>query len=141
MMYGSWDMKLNRINVFVILGNFLPFYTPTSQIKIWKKWKKHLDVSSFNTSVPKIMIICYIAPEIWHLADVIVIFYFGLYLPLYCLTDWQMKISKKWRQKTPGGIILHKRTKNHHMQYCSWDMVHDRCNYFSFWAIFCPFTI
>ena len=26
------------------------------------------------------------------------------------------------------------------MLYCSWDMLHDRCNYFSFWAIFCPFT-
>ena len=27
------------------------------------------------------------------------------------------------------------------MMYSSWDMVHDRCNcYFSFWAIFCPFT-
>ena len=26
------------------------------------------------------------------------------------------------------------------MQYCYWDMVHDGCNYFSFWAIFCPFT-
>ena len=39
-------------------------------------------------------------------------------------------------------IILHKCTKNHdHMPYCSWDMARDRCNcYFSFWAIFCPFT-
>ena len=26
------------------------------------------------------------------------------------------------------------------MLYCSWDMVHDRCNYFSFWAIFYIFT-
>ena len=27
------------------------------------------------------------------------------------------------------------------MMYSSWDMVCDRCNcYFSFWAIFCPFT-
>ena len=27
------------------------------------------------------------------------------------------------------------------MQYCSWDIVHDRCDfYFSFCAIFCPFT-
>ena len=46
-------------------------------------------------------------------------------------------------KKTPGNIsILHKRTKNHdHMLYCSWDMAHDGCNcYFSFWAIFCPFT-
>ena len=45
--------------------------------------------------------------------------------------------------KIPGDvIILHKCTKNHdHMLYCSWDMACDRCNcYFSFWAIFCPFT-
>ena len=26
------------------------------------------------------------------------------------------------------------------MLYCSWDMACDRCNYFSFWAIFYPFT-
>ena len=26
------------------------------------------------------------------------------------------------------------------MLHCSWDMVCDGCNYFSFWAIFCPFT-
>ena len=26
------------------------------------------------------------------------------------------------------------------MLYCSWDMARDGCNYFSFWAIFCPFT-
>ena len=39
-------------------------------------------------------------------------------------------------------IILYKCTKNHdHMLYCSWDMTRDGCNcYFSFWAIFCPFT-
>ena len=46
-------------------------------------------------------------------------------------------------KKTPGdNIILHKCTKNHDlMLYCSWDMVCGRCNcYFSFWAIFCPFT-
>ena len=46
-------------------------------------------------------------------------------------------------KKTPGDItILHNCTKNHdHMLYCSWDMARDRCNsYFSFQAIFCPFT-
>ena len=46
-------------------------------------------------------------------------------------------------KKTPGDIIiLHKCTKIHdHMLYCSWHVVRDRCNcYFSFWAIFCPFT-
>ena len=62
---------------------------------------------------------------------------------IFCpLTTQKIKILKNWK-KTPGDIIiLHKCTKNHdHMLYCSWDMVHDRCNcYFSFWAIFCPFT-
>ena len=46
-------------------------------------------------------------------------------------------------KKAPGDIIiLHDNTKNHdHMHYCFWDMACDGCNcYFSFWAIFCPFT-
>ena len=30
MMYGSWDMKFNRQNFFVILGNFLSFYPPNT---------------------------------------------------------------------------------------------------------------
>ena len=58
------------------------------------------------------------------------------------LTAQKIKISKKMK-KTPGYIIiLHKSTKNHdNMQHCSWDMADDRYNcYFSFWAIFCPFT-
>ena len=40
-------------------------------------------------------------------------------------------------------IILQNCTKNNdHILYCSWDMVRDGCNsYFSFWAIFCPFTL
>ena len=46
------------------------------------------------------------------------------------------------KKSTGDIIILHKCTKNHdHMLYCSWDTVHDRCScYFSFWAIFSPFT-
>ena len=46
-------------------------------------------------------------------------------------------------KKNPGDIItLHKRTKNHyHKLYCSLGMARKGCNcYFSFWAIFCPFT-
>ena len=52
--------------------------------------------------------------------------------------------SEKFKKmkKAPGDItILHKCIKHHDMLYCFCDMVHDRCNcYFSFWAIFCPFT-
>ena len=34
-MYGSWDMKFNRQNFFVILGKFLPFY-PAPSLTPWK---------------------------------------------------------------------------------------------------------
>ena len=48
----------------------------------------------------------------------------------------------KTLKKTPGDIIiLHKCTQNHdHMLYYSLDIVCNRFNYFSFWAIFCLFT-
>ena len=65
-------------------------------------------------------------------------------LPFYPVTAQKMKISKKWKKKKKTGdmIILHKCNKNlDHRLYCSWDMACDECNcYFSFWAIFCPFT-
>ena len=42
----------------------------------WKyqKWKKTLEISSFYTTAPKIMIICYTLPEKWCVTDVTVIF-------------------------------------------------------------------
>ena len=78
--YGAW----RTLMLFFILGNFLPFYPPNSpKNENFKKLKKPLEISSFNT----------------------------------------------------------KCTKNHDMSWCSWDTACDRCNcYFSFWAIFCPFT-
>ena len=67
-----------------IFGHFGPFFCPftqltTQKIKILKKWKKHLQISSFYTSVPKIMTICYTVPEIWPVTDVNFIFHFGLF--------------------------------------------------------------
>ena len=49
---------------------------------------------------------------------------------------------KKMKKIPRDIIILHNCTKTHdQMLYCSWDMVRGGCNcYFSFWAIFCPFT-
>ena len=69
--------------VYFTLGNFSSFTLLTAQrMEISKKWKRYLEVSSFNTSVPKIMIICYIAPGIWQMADAVVIFYFlGYFCP------------------------------------------------------------
>ena len=61
--------------------------------------------------------------------------FWAIFCPFTPITAQKMK-------KTPRDIILHKCTKTHnHMLYCSWDMVCDGYNcYFSFWAIFCPFT-
>ena len=66
-------------------GQFLPFCPlNTQKTKTFIKWTKCLEILSFNTSVIKMMIICYTVPETWHLTDVIVVFHFGLFFtPLF----------------------------------------------------------
>ena len=92
MMYGSWDIECDG-------QNFLSFWTVfclekvlTRKIKILKNSQISLEISSFYTSVPKIIIICYIVPEIWHITDVSVNFHFELFFAL--LPPLQPKISK-----------------------------------------------
>ena len=122
MMNGSWDMEYNRDNFFSFWTIFLPFYpTNSPKIKIWKKWKELLEISSFYTSVPKIMIIYYTVPEIWHMADVVFIFHFGLFFPLFFSypphpppsppQPKKIKIKKKWKKKLGDMINLQMRTK------------------------------
>ena len=82
-LYCSWDMARDRCNCyFFILGYFLPFYPSNcpknkNERHEKKKTTTTLEISSFYTSVPKIMIICYTVFEIWHVTDVIVVFHFG----------------------------------------------------------------
>ena len=103
-----------------------------------------MEISSFYTCASKIMITCHTAPEIWCLTNVIAIFFIlGYFLPFYPPKNLKNENFYKLK-KTPGDIIiLHQCTKNHdHMLYCSLIWCVDRCNsYFSFWAIFCPFTL
>ena len=88
MLYYPWDMACDRLILF-ILGYFLPFYPKESRNQNsprnqnLKKKEKTLEVSSFETSVPKIMIICYTFPEIWHMMVVIVVFHFRLFFALF----------------------------------------------------------
>ena len=76
---------------------FCPFTPLTAQkIKNFKnKKKKRLEMSSFYTSAPKIMIICNTVPEIWHVTHVIVIFHFGLF---FALLSKKSKFQKKWKK-------------------------------------------
>ena len=63
------------------------------------------------------------------------------FLPFYPPNSPKNQNFEKMIKTSGDIIILHKCTKNYdQMMYGSWDMVCDRCNYFSFWAIFCPFT-
>ena len=87
MMYGY---EARQTKLLVVLGNLLPFYhtnnTKNQNSEKMSKKKKNLKVSSFYTSVLKIMIICYTVPKILHVTDVIVIFHFGLFFPFYNVT-------------------------------------------------------
>ena len=65
MIYGSCDMKCNRWNFLSSWAIFFALLSPpNSPKKIKNKKKKHLEILSFNTSGPKIMIICFTDPEI-----------------------------------------------------------------------------
>ena len=87
-------------------------------------------------------IIWYIVPQIWSATDWIFLSSWAIFCPFIPLRVQKMTISKKHKKRLEDIIILHKCTENHdHGLYCSWYMVRDECNcYFSFWAIFCPFT-
>ena len=102
----------------IFFSHFGPFFTfyplKTQKIKILKKWKKCVTISSFCTSVSKIMIICYTVPEIWRVMDVIVIFYFWLFfLPFSPPNNPKNKNFKKMKKTYGDIIILHMYTKNY----------------------------
>ena len=83
MMFGSWDMVHDGCNYFWFWAIFCPFtYLTAQKIKILKKWKNHLEISSFYIYVPKIMIRWCLVPVIWCVTYVIVISHFGLFFTL-----------------------------------------------------------
>ena len=57
--------------------------------------KKRLEILSLHTGVLKIMIICYIVPDIWHVTHVTFIFHSELFFPFYPLTTKKIKFLKK----------------------------------------------
>ena len=129
MIYGSWDVKFNRI-CWSSLGFFCPF-TPLTPWKMKiSKMKKTLWISWFYISVPKMMIICYTVREIWCVT-------MSLFWAIFCLTcpspatPFPLNSLKnenfKKMEKFPGDIIiLHMCTKyDVKMMYASWDMVCD----------------
>ena len=74
MMYGSWDMECNGQNFLSFWTIFCPF--TAQKIKILKKWKTRLEISSFYICVPKIMIRKTASSEI------------KCYLKIFVVTTW-----------------------------------------------------
>ena len=64
--------------------------------------------------------------------------YFLPFYPPNCPKKSKFKINEKNNWRYHHFTIMYQ--KSWYMLYCSWDMGCDRCNYFSFWAIFCPFN-
>ena len=70
MKFGSWDMVHDGFYYFSFWAIFWPFMPLTARkIKILKKWKKVLDISSFHIYVPKIIIRWCTVPEVWCAMD------------------------------------------------------------------------
>ena len=97
-MLYCWN-HLTDVIVIFHFGLFSPFYPFIAwKIKIYKKWKRCQEISSFYNSVSKIMIICYTIPEISCVMDVIV---FHAIFSSFILTDRKIKIQKKkiWKKQ------------------------------------------
>ena len=143
MLYCSWDTVHDGCNYFLLKANFCTFTPLTAwKMKLKKKMEKNpgdIIILHKCTKNQDHMLYCS-----WDMAHHRYNCYFSFWTILYPFTLLTAPKKEDFTKmkKTPGDvIILHKCTKNHdYVLYCSWDMVRDRCNYFSFWANFCPFT-
>ena len=95
MLYCFWDMVCDRCNYFSFWAIFCPFTPLTTQkVKTKKNEKNTWRYYRFTKAYQKLY--C----SWWHVTDVIVIFYFGLFfvlLPSPSLTAQKIKILKKWK--------------------------------------------
>ena len=90
----------------------------TQQIKILKKWKHWLKISSFYTCVPKTAIIWCMAPEIWSKTDIIFC-HFGPFLPFNPSND--LENQKFWKNEKSTCICHH--FTHLHQKSWSWCML------------------
>ena len=104
MRYSSRDtewVRQKNLSFWVIFCPFTPL--TTWKTKILKKMKK----VSFYTSVPKIMIICYMLLEIWSARHNFLLFWI-IFCPFIALYWPWKKIVKKPRRYYPFTHVYHK---------------------------------
>ena len=108
MIYG-YEISTPPDRVFWSSWSIFCTFTPLTawKKKLSKTWKKHLEVSSFYTSVPKIMITGYTVPGIWHVTDVTVTFSFWAIFCLFTpLTAQKIKMKDMKKKKTTTTLEI-----------------------------------
>ena len=97
MLHCSCDTTCEGCNfLFLILAYFLPFTLLTTQkTKIFTKWNKQLEISSFYACITKIMITWCMVPEIW------------------CMTDGRTDRWKKWHIKVGAPANNNNKKEKH----------------------------
>ena len=99
MLYCSWDIDRDGCTYFLVWAIFCPFTSLTAQkSEFKKKFKKCLEISSFHTSAPKIIIICYTVPETWCDRCNCYFSFWAIFCPFTPLTAQKIKILKKWKK-------------------------------------------
>ena len=118
---------------------FIDEHWKTQKIKLLKKLKKMLEISSFYTCVPKTIIIWGTVPEIWSVTEFFLSFW-AIFCPLNPLNSNNAENQNFEKMKKASGeiIILNLCNKKHnHMMYAYSNMECDRHNFLSFQVIFC----
>ena len=128
--YWVWLIEIgNYGNFFVLLPLPLANLKPW-KIRILKKWKKLLEISSFYIYVPKTTIID-LQFQRYRVRRTKFFVIFSHFLPFYNPNN-----LKNQNFASGDVIISHRRTKNHdHMMYASWDVERDR-NFCHFGPLF-----
>ena len=93
MVPDTWSTT-NRI--FFSLDHFFPFDPNTTKIKILKKWKNCVEIISFYTCVPQMMIIWCMVPETYSTTGRFFLSIWALSCRFSPLTTRKIKILKKW---------------------------------------------
>ena len=130
MTYGFWE-RVRQTDFFVLLGHFLPFYSPKNpENQTFEKMKNTYEDVIILYMCTKNHVIWCMLPEIW-VQHTIFCHFGSFFCPFTPLLAPKIKNWKKIRRY----FLFHMCKINKD----SWDIKHYRQKFLSFCAIFCPF--
>ena len=89
--------RMRQTEFFVVLDHFLPLHHPNNpENQNFEKVKRHLQMESFYTCVPKITIVWCVLHEMW--SAISIHFFSAIFCPFTPLTTRKIKIWKKWKK-------------------------------------------